>query len=42
MGRPKRLYPLGKFRLRVPKQPERDKGQGSPEGGYTETGESTL
>lgn len=25
MGRPKRLYPLGKFRLRVPKQPERDK-----------------
>ena len=25
MGRPKRLYPLGKFRLRVPKQPEWDK-----------------
>ncbi|MBQ8096932.1 MAG: recombinase, partial [Prevotella sp.] len=25
MGRPKRLDPLGKFRLRVPKQPERDK-----------------
>lgn len=25
MGRPKRLYPLGKYRLRTPKEPESDK-----------------
>lgn len=25
MGRPKRLYPLGKYRLRVPKEVEKDK-----------------
>ncbi len=25
MGRPKRLYPLGKYRLRTPKEVDRDK-----------------
>ena len=25
MGRPKRLYPLGKYRLRIPKDPDKNK-----------------
>lgn len=25
MGRPKRIYPLGKYRLRAPKDAEKDK-----------------